>query len=66
MTLKTIYGHPVKDLANAVIVSSEKAKQLLEEGIEHDKRNSKWIELGIVKSMVNKEENLDKKKDDNE
>lgn len=57
--LKTVYGYPVKDLENAVIVSPEEAKKLLKEGIEHDKRNAKWIERGIVKPMVNKEESVD-------
>lgn len=45
--LKTIYGHPVKNLASAKIVSSSEAARLLAIAIEQDKVRAKF-ELPLI------------------
>ena len=40
--MKTVYGHTVRNLQSAVIVSSKVAKELLAKAIESDARRAKY------------------------
>ena len=46
--MKTIYGHEVKDLSNARIVSREEAERLYDKAVELDRIGSKYNLTPII------------------
>lgn len=61
MSLKTIYGHEVKDLSAITVVSAKEARRLLANAIEQDKVRARYglppiVNTANVNVTANKDE----------